>query len=156
MIIKKIETKRLVIRKFSDKDIDGLYKLLSNEQVMRYIEKPYTFDQTLSFLKKYALTITPSIFAVDNKDGNFVGYIIYHPYDTNSYEIGWILHQKFWNKGYAQELTEKIIENAKKIANKLIIECDEKQEISIKIARRNNFKLIRTENGCKIFELNLK
>lgn len=51
IIIEKIETKRLVIRKFSDKDIDGLYKLLSNEQVMRYIEKTYTFDQKLSFLK---------------------------------------------------------------------------------------------------------
>ncbi len=155
-MIEKIETKRLVIRKFSDKDIDCLYMLLSDEQVMHYIEKPYTFDQTLLFFLKYALAVTPSIFAVENKDGNFVGYIIYHPYDTNSYEIGWILHQKFWNKGYAQELTEKLIENARNITDKLILECDEKQEISIKIVMRNNFKLIRTENDCKIFELNLK
>lgn len=34
--------------------------------------------------------------------------------------------KNFGIKGYAQELTEKIIENAKKIADKLIIECDEK------------------------------
>ena len=45
-----METDRLVIRKFKKSDVDNLYKLLSDEDNMRYIEPPYSRERTVSFL----------------------------------------------------------------------------------------------------------
>lgn len=84
----------LKIRRFEESDLQSLYELLSDEEVMRYIEPPYTLEKTKSFLKTAGLSDNPLIYAVDDENGSFVGYVIYHDYDYISKEIGWIISPK--------------------------------------------------------------
>lgn len=78
----------LDIRKMRKSDFEPLYLLLSDPEVMMYLESPYTQEKTKLFLETCGLTAEPRIYAVDNDEG-FAGYVIFHEYDRDSLEIGW-------------------------------------------------------------------
>ena len=92
------------IRKMTVSDLEPLYKLLSNSKAMQYLEAPYTKEQAEQFLFRSGLSETPLIYAVE-KDNDFIGYVIYHDYDSESVEIGWVLEPSFWGLEIASYLT---------------------------------------------------
>ncbi|MCR5656153.1 MAG: GNAT family N-acetyltransferase [Butyrivibrio sp.] len=94
------------IREFVEADYQNLYETLSDPEVMKYIEEPYSEEKTLVFLQDAGLCDKPLIYAAENDNGNYVGYVIYHDYDISSVEIGWILKKSEWGKEYARELTK--------------------------------------------------
>lgn len=147
----RIQTERMTIRRFKETDMENLFRLLSDPEVMRYIEPPYTREQTISFLHSVALRQAPLIWAVYDLCDNFVGYVIFHPYDDNSYEIGWLLQKEHWHKGYAQELTKALIEAGKNLQKDLVIECHPEQAATQKIALRNGFAYVGKESGCNLY-----
>ena len=152
--ILNIETKRCRIRQFKQSDVDDLYLILSNPKVIEYIEAPFTLEDTQDFLNKNALSYPPRIFALEYKENKkLIGHIIFHKYDKESYEIGFILSQYYWGQGIADEVTKSLIDYAKnKNIHSLIIECDKRQLATQKIAKNNNFKLINSEN-LLVYEL---
>lgn len=147
----RIQTERMTIRRFKETDMENLFRLLSDPEVMRYIEPPYTREQTLSFLNSVALRQAPLIWALDDLCDKFVGYVVFHPYDDNSYEIGWLLQKEHWHKGYAQELTKALIEAGKNLQKDLVIECHPEQAATQKIALRNGFAYVGKESGCNLY-----
>ena len=76
-------------RRMTEADLEPLHRLLSDPEVMRYLEPPFSREQTRAFLERAGLTPEPLILAVD--DGGFAGYVIWHPYDDVSMELGWVL-----------------------------------------------------------------
>ena len=118
---------RLRIRRFKIDDLQALYELLSDEEVMRYIEPPYSFPQTEAFLHSAGLSRSPLIYAVETANRDFVGYVIYHDYDKESKEIGWVLRRAFWGRGYAGTLTKQLIEKAYAERKSAVLECSPTQ-----------------------------
>lgn len=88
----------ITIRKFRLSDLDKLYDVLSDPEVMKYIEPPYSMEQTEDFLTAAGLCEIPLVFAAE-KAGQFIGYVIFHEYDSDSYELGWVLAKKYWGEG---------------------------------------------------------
>ncbi len=149
-----LNTQRCIIRKFSLKDTDELYKILSDSEVMKFIEPPFTYEDTENFIVRYALNAKPLVWALEFKaNSKIIGHVIFHEYEENIFEIGWILAQDYWQKGIASEVTEALIQYAKEenIAS-LIIQCDPAQEAAKHIALKNGFKLIEA-NARLIFKL---
>ena len=140
----------LTIRKMRESDFEPLFELLSNEQVMRYVEPPYTEEKTASFLKTAGLSDPPLIFAVE-WDGRFIGYIIFHDYNENSMEIGWVLYPSYWGKGCASSLTEQLIDRCQRLEKQPVIECSPEQEITKHIAQKYGFEYIGNEDGLDVF-----
>lgn len=151
-----MESSRLVIRHFKENDLDNLYKLLSDEDVMRYLESPFSKGKTADFLREAGLCEEPLIYAVDDRNGCFIGYVIYHKYEEGSYEIGWVLYKEEWNKGYAQELTQMLIQDARDKSRNLVIECLPEQEISKRVALANGFVYSGNIDGCDVYLLRKK
>lgn len=141
----------LEIRRFEESDLPSLYELLSDEEVMRYIEPPYTLEKTKSFLETSGLSKDPLIYAVDNEHGNFIGYVIYHDYDEKSKEIGWIISPQFWGKGYASALTEQLIAKSHFEKKSCIIECVPEQRITKHIAEKRGFTYAGMRNGLDVY-----
>ena len=152
--ILNIDTQRCRIRQFKQSDVDDLYLILSNPKVMEYIETHFTLEDTKDFLNKNALSYPQRVFALEYKENKkLIGHIIFHEYDKESYEIGFILNSDYWGQGIADEITKSLINYAKnKNIHSLIIECDKRQLATQKIAINNNFKLIGGEN-LLIYEL---
>jgi RimJ/RimL family protein N-acetyltransferase len=130
---------RMKIRKITGSDMQDLYEVLSDPAVMKYIEPPFSMEQTKQFLKDYGLCEPPKIYAAETDDGKFVGYVIFHEYDPDSMEIGWLIKKKYWHKGYATELTKMLIEKTRKLGKDAMIECASDQEITKKIAIKAGF-----------------
>lgn len=145
---------RLIIRNLKLEDVDDLHLVLSNPKVMRFIEKPFTISETENFIKNFGLISPPRVFGIELKDtGRVIGHIIFHKIE-DSYEIGWIIGEEYWGRGYASQLTEALIEFAKsQNINALTIECHVDNSISESIARKFNFMYISTIDGLKTYKL---
>ncbi len=150
-ILQRELTGNLLIRKMTDRDLEPLYRLLSDPGVMRFLEPPFNRERTVSFLRK-ALSETPPVYAV-TADSTFIGYVIYHPYEEDSIEIGWVLLPEYWGKGYASALTEQMIDQAACAGKTPVIECDPRQEITGHIARKFGFSRTESRDGLDVYRL---
>ncbi len=130
----EIYTKRLRIRPFQPSDLEELYELVSDEAVMKYIELPYSREQAAGLLEQALRGDPPFGYAVDDSRGNFMGYVIYHPYDKDSWELGWLLRADEWHKGYGDELTKVLVSDARGRTRRLVIECSPEQGATRAIA----------------------
>ena len=142
----------LKIRKMEERDLGPLYELLSNEQVMRYLEPPYSKEKTMRFLERAGLSDPPLIYAVE-QDGLFIGYVIFHDYDETSMEIGWVLHPKYWGNGVASALTEQLVERSRELKKQPVIECVPEQEITRHLALKFGFEYEGSKDGVDVFRL---
>lgn len=140
----------LGIRKLDRNDLDVLYELLSDPKVMQYLEAPYTKEKTEQFLINAGLSDPPLVFAADSGD-TMIGYVIFHDYDDESIEIGWVLKPSCWGKGYASRLTELLIEKGRGLRKKLVIECDPAQEITKHLAVKYGFAYEGRIDGLDVF-----
>ena len=59
-------------RRMTEADLEPLHRLLSDPEVMRYLEPPFSREQTRAFLERAGLTPEPLILAVD--DGGFAAF----------------------------------------------------------------------------------
>jgi len=108
-----LETERLILRYFTDADVDNLYQLDGDAEVMRYINggKPSDRAQILSqtlplFLKSYDDDRGYGYWAAEEKSsGEFLGWFHFRlPLDGGEdIELGYRLKRAFWGKGYGTE-----------------------------------------------------
>ena len=174
-MFEELVTNRCKIRTFKPSDKDGLFKILSDKEVMKYIEPPFTMEQTNTFVRKYGLCDEPKIFALIIDKSKFVqkqenihkrgesgdalaGHVIFHPFEDsdleavfgkgNVYELGFIIAKEYWRQGIATEITEKLIEHSKQIGlSALVVECDPSNQASIKVAQNFGFELLPSANN---------
>lgn len=133
----RMETPRLLVRDFRAEDAPALFAVLSDPAVMRYLEPPFSLEQTQRFLHRAGLCRPPQIFAVEEKlSGALIGHLIWHPWEENAMELGWVLRRDCWGRGYASELTEALLAGADR---DIVIECSPQQTATVQIAERFGF-----------------
>ena len=142
---------RIDIRKMREDDLIPLHELLSDPDVMKYIEPPYTLEQTRSFIKSCGLIDDPLVWIAEDHDHGFLGYVIYHDYDESSKEIGWVLRKELWGNRIAERLTLMLISKAASEGKRSVIECVPEQTATKKIALKCGFKKERTEDGLDVY-----
>ena len=141
----------ITIRKMKETDFESLHTLLSNPDVMKYMEPPYTEEQTKEFLE-YAMSDEPRVFTAED-DGKFIGYVIYGTYEEDTMELGWVLLPEYWNKGYASALTKLLMEKAAGDGKKPVIECDPEQAVTKHIAEKDGFVYTETWDDLEVYRL---
>ena len=147
--------KALTIRRLRPSDAEALYRILSDRQVMRYLEPPYDRLQTEQFLREAGLAEPPLVYGTE-EDGRLLGYVIYHAYDPDSMELGWVLARNEWGKGYAGTLNKMLIEQARKAGMDAVIECSPEQAATKAIAEKHGFTYCGRDSGCEVYRLKLR
>ena len=142
----------ITIRKMRPGDADALYRLLSDPAVMRYLEPPFDRAQTEDFLRRAGLAEPPLVYAAE-ENGDFIGYVIYHAYDEQSVEIGWVLLPEYWGHGYASALTDQLIDREKQEQQSVVIECAPAQEATKRIAVKKGFRNCGSFDGLTVYRL---
>ena len=105
------ETKRLLVRRYTEYDKDHFFSLNGNEEVMRYIRPVKTREECDEFLLQViAYSETEKLFgrwAVEDKlSKEFVGSFAIIPVEgKDQMQLGYSLLPEHWGKGYATELT---------------------------------------------------
>ena len=142
----------ITIRRMQPGDADALYRLLSDPEVMRYLEPPFDRTQAEAFLRRAGLAEPPLVYAAE-ESGSFIGYVIYHAYDEQSVEIGWVLLPEYWGHGYASALTDRLIDRARQEQKSVVIECAPAQEATRQIAIKKGFRACGSCDGLAVYRL---
>lgn len=117
-----IETPRLLLRDWKEKDIEPFAMMNCDPEVMRYFLKPLSANESLEFYNRIKQEFIESgygLYAIERKeDGAFAGYTGFHriPFDVDStpgVEIGWRIKYEYWNRGYATEAAKACLLFAK-------------------------------------------
>lgn len=148
-----METERLLIRPLTASDTPALHAVLSDAEVMRFVEAPFSLGQTAAFIERISAQVPAPVQAlVWKKTGELVGQLIYHPYDAESWELGWILRRDFWGRGIAAELTEAALADARqRRIPALVIECAPEQRVTRHIAEKLGFRFLGEEAGLALY-----
>ena len=108
------ETERLIIREWCLKDIEALHKVMSDEEVMRYVwdYRPATFEQVEEFVRHCMAesstqqwTTWPIISKHENILIGYCGFLVrsYGEYKGET-EMGWLIDSNYWGIGLALSL----------------------------------------------------
>ena len=125
-----LETERLILRQFTDADVDNVFTLDSDPEVMRFISggKPndYAFIETvfipriLGYYGKYANFGFWA--AIEKSTQDFCGWFHFYPATENLFAVelnivtdaeialGYRLKRDKWGKGYATEVSQLLVE----------------------------------------------
>lgn len=147
-----LKTRRLLIRELTMADLDRLHAVLSDRKVMRFIEPPYTLRQTAAFITDNARSEVPLVYGLEARDtGTLIGHVIWHPFDSESYELGWILDRDHWARGYAGEVTDALLAAARAEGKDVVIQCAPEQTAARHIAESRNFFFLGVEEGLCVY-----
>ena len=157
MMKMELFTKRCMIRNFRQEDEKDLYEVLSDAEVMKYIEPVFNMEKTTDFIKNAGLCGPPLVYAVEILETErVIGHLIFHSYEKSDYEIGWVINRNYWGMGIADELTKAIVEYSKEAdIESLVIECDENQAASKNIALKNGFVYQGKTDNLEVYRLML-
>jgi RimJ/RimL family protein N-acetyltransferase len=115
-----METKRLLLRRFTESDVDNLVNLDGDPEVMyfinggRAVSRDVIQGETLPrFLHAYERFEGFGVWAaIERSTGEFVGWFEFYPWKDVSpeeVELGYRLRRSAWGKGYATEGSRALI-----------------------------------------------
>ena len=107
-----LEAERLILRTFEYSDIDDLYEIFGDADVMEHVEPPYSCETAEEFLRDFCIERKPpGAYAVALKDTDkVIGYLLFRDADEDDvYQIGWIFNSSYWGKGYSYEACSALI-----------------------------------------------
>jgi RimJ/RimL family protein N-acetyltransferase len=118
-----LETDRLLLRRFTEADVDNLVDLDSDPDVMRYISggrptsrEEIERDVLPAFLRYYQRHAGYGFWAaVEKSTGEFLGWFHLRPKpdgDPDEPELGYRLRKSAWGKGYATEGSRALVGKA--------------------------------------------
>ena len=116
-----LETERLVLRRFTEDDVDDLVELDSDPDVMHFINggrptprREIESDVLPMFLDYYERFVGYGFWAaMEKSSGRFVGWFHFRPATVDrpdEVELGYRLRKSFWGKGYATEGSRALID----------------------------------------------
>ena len=112
-----LESERLYLKEFTNNDVDNLFRLNGNADVMKYIRPPETdIDVIKKLIKKiinyYSDNPGLGVWAGYEKLSNeFIGFFeLAHLDTTDEIEVGYRLFKEYWGQGYATEMTKVLID----------------------------------------------
>jgi [ribosomal protein S5]-alanine N-acetyltransferase len=110
-----LETERLVLRKFTEKDVDAIFKLRKDAEMMRFIREPQKRRQESENWIKLISSLWDSekigFCAVTEKNSNkLIGWCgLWKLIETDEIEVGYAIAKEFWKKGFASEAAESFL-----------------------------------------------
>lgn len=136
----KIETKRLILRRYCSDDLYDLYEYLSDRETVKY--EPYE-PMTVSDVEdnlKWRISSDEMIAVELKSNGKMIGNVYLGKRDFNSLEIGYVFNRSYWGQGYAGESCEVLIDRAfADGVHRIYAECDPENQSSWRLLERLGF-----------------
>ena len=114
-----LETERLILRKFTEKDIEALYFILKDKEANTFLPwfpAKSVEDAQGFYEERYAVDYAKPqayAYAICLKSGDYpIGYIKVDM--DESHDFGYALRKEFWRRGIATEAGKAVIEQVKK------------------------------------------
>lgn len=112
-----LETERLIMRPMVEDDVDEIFAMRSDEDIMRFIREPQGRDESLDWIKlvseRWDSEKLGFCVVVEKETDNFLGWCgVWRLQETDEMEIGYAIEKAQWGKGFATEAAEKFMQYA--------------------------------------------
>ena len=138
--MEKIETARLILRPFEEKDYDDLYEFLSQRREEAFEGYPgITYENGREHLH-YRLG-SGDFFAMELKQtGRVIGNIYYGARDFGAREVGYSVNKNHQRRGYAREALKALLHQGFETGlHRAYAECDPRNECSWALLEKMGF-----------------
>ncbi len=109
------ETERLMIRRMDDRDLDDIFAMRSDADVMQYIRAPQNRLEAANWIKLVSSRWEPHglgfCSVIEKTTNQFVGWCgLWRLSETNEVEVGYAIAKNQWFKGFASEAARRFLE----------------------------------------------
>jgi RimJ/RimL family protein N-acetyltransferase len=110
-----LETERLILRKFEERDIDAIFAMRSDADMMRFIREPQNRDETISWLKlvssHWKNEKVGFCAVIEKASGQVIGWCgLWRLKETGETEVGYAIAKEYWGRGFAAEAARCFLE----------------------------------------------
>ena len=152
MLSPRLETERLILRRYEESDIDAFYEIIHDDRLQSFISFPnLTKEQELEYIKeciknvetdkceKWSITLKGNNETIGNISVNTV--VKKHNYC----DVGYVIRYDYWGNGYAAEALN-IVSNYLLESGYHLVECtcNELNKQSFRVMEKAGFK----KDGC--------
>lgn len=166
-----IFTERLILRKLKEDDVDNIFLLDSNPEVMKYVGVPPLTHKEESakmlenIINQYKKNGTARLAVIEKESNRFIGWsgikLLTDEVNgfKNIYELGYRFLPEFWGKGYATEAALASLDlgfnqlNVEKIYAYADINNQSSNHILTKLGFENKGTFIDEGDICNWYEL---
>lgn len=111
------ETDRLILRRLEDADVEEIYRMRSDPDVMRFIRAPQNRLETVNWLKLVSSRWDGEGIGfcalVEKKNSKFLGWCgLWRLKETDEIEIGYAIAKSDWGNGFAAEAARFFLDYA--------------------------------------------
>lgn len=113
-----LETERLILRPMNESDIDDVFKMRRDDEVMRFIREPVVSrreaeDWINMISSRWAKDRIGFCSVIEKQSGKFAGWCgLWQLKENNEIEVGYAIAKDFWKKGFASESAEAVLNYA--------------------------------------------
>ena len=145
-----LTTKRIFLGKFATDDVDLLFQLNNDIEVMKYITPGMKMNLSEvknksmpRILKSYnhgpEFGIWPAYLTETN---DYIGWFQYEPdYEIlNAVEIGWRIKRQYWGNGYATEVAKVLVKRGLDMGKSIVARAMIDNKASIKVMKNAGLK----------------
>ncbi|MBR2833856.1 MAG: GNAT family N-acetyltransferase [Bacilli bacterium] len=149
MLSPKMETERLILRRYKETDIDAIYDIITDKRLSTYIKYPeLTKEQELECIKEWIEEADDSKYerwVIERKeDGVIVGNIDVNTVvkKHNYCNVGYTIRYDYWGNGYAAEALEAVSNHLLNESGYYLVECscNELNKQSSRVMEKAGFK----------------
>ncbi|MCC5015516.1 MULTISPECIES: GNAT family N-acetyltransferase [Legionella] len=147
-----IETKRLGLRFMRREDIEHLRSLDKDPVVKEFFpEGTLTDDEIKAYMNDCMLNCKtkglPCFVIFKLQTNEFVGEAYFDHLDSGETKVGYLFHQKYWNKGYGTEVLSALLNWAKTYikADYIIAYADKKNKGSFRVMKNCGMEYYKDE-----------
>lgn len=110
-MILMIETKRFILRKLIETDVDAVFAMRSDPDVMRFIREPQNRQESANWIRiissKWESDQVGLGAVLLKETGEFIGWCgLWILAETGEIEVGYAIAKRFWKKGFAFEAAQ--------------------------------------------------
>ena len=157
--VKVFETKRTFVREMTLDDLLELYELYDDEEIRKYVDALYEYEEEKEFTKKYIENMYGFYgyglwLVFDSANGALIGRIgisIRNLDGEEVRELGYVIKKEYRRKGYAIEVCKAAMEYAFEFPeiDKIYIVTHSENMASIGVANKLGFEYIGESVGEK-------
>ena len=130
MLSPRIETERLILRRYRESDLDAIYEIISDKRLSTYIKFPsLTKEQELDCIRRWIADADESKYerwVIERKiDGVVVGNIDVNTVvkKHNYCNVGYTIRYAYWGNGYAAEALSAVSDHLLSDGGYYLVEC---------------------------------
>ncbi len=112
-----LETERLILRPLVETDVDAIYTMRSDADVMHFIREPQNRDESANWVElvssRWATEQIGFCAMVEKSSVKFAGWCgLWQLRETGETEVGYAVAKDFWGKGFATEAAVEFLDYA--------------------------------------------